>query len=240
MIEPPYYHECPSLPLEGARVIVLGGSPAVLGTQAGLDMFREAGGLVLGVNHILRTYPRCDGVLFHDQPVPAEERERFLQFDGALLVGERTIKGSPDHYLRRLPNVRQFELGPAASEDGPWPERPGDPLSRQGTSPPWWIQLAILYRANAVGVLGVDHNAPKLKRTGQASHCYTVESRDSAQNPTGGGEGLTSQQLAFYHRCKISAALRQVQLWNLSPYSDSPFTADSQWPRATLEEFISK
>jgi hypothetical protein len=230
----PYFHEAPHLDFQGARVIVLGGSPAVrpeLDLQ--LDAFRAQGGLVVGVNHILRVYPRCDGVLFWDTPVAVEERERFLRYRGALLVGDTTWRSQPGLYLRdQADQVRLFALGTAASKDGPWPAKPGDPLSRQGTSPPWLIQLALLHGAAEINVLGVDHNAPTLREQGETTHCYQVEPRASG-SPTGGMD-LNGQRQAFYSRILADAQARGCALWNLSPYDGSPFTLRSGWPRRRL------
>jgi hypothetical protein len=159
------YFSDPHFTLSDQVVIVLGNSPAI--NEVDLTLLDSV--ITIGVNRICRSYTPTV-LLLTDPPILEAEDEWFKKFDGPILTWHGFNR---KQWVTDEDRIRYFNLQP----NGPhtswcWPKRKEDPLIREGTTPPYALQLAALAGAKAIGMLGVDLSAPDLVKKQEASHFY--------------------------------------------------------------------
>lgn len=224
----PCFATNPNFDFKDRTVVVLGNSPAL----NHVDLTRLKSVTTFGVNRVFRAI-KPDLYLFTDPPILNSERSAIEAFDGPLFIWQNYEKSS----VHDKPNTRFFLL---SSVSDPalwvWPKKMSDPLIRQGTTTAYCIQLAILGGARAVGILGIDFSAPQIQSTGDTTtHFY---GNGVSMQSTGGG-GWLPHHAAFYSKIPAWAAQFGVQVYNLSPYKNTPIH-NAQWPKMSLDDFSYK
>lgn len=149
--------------LKDEVVVVIGNAPSV----NDVDLSLLDGVKTIGVNQILSKY-QPSAVCAVDEPVVRMQRKALQDYSGKLYTWDKI---NPDVWPR---TVEAFSL--AGNMGNPstwrWPSSLEHSLVRQGTTPAYALQLALLSGAKAIGVLGVDYNAPSLLKKGKPSHFY--------------------------------------------------------------------
>lgn len=217
--------------LRGRPGIVLGNSPAVeMADKALLNRV-----FTVGVNRILRSYIPS-AVLVVDSSVLKVESGSFLRYGGRLICWDGMWRKHQD-LLGAMPATCLYIASGGSPKVWRWPRAPGDGLIRVGTTPGYAIQIGVLLGMSPIGLLGVDFNAPDLKRQSLPTHCFGNGSREGA---TGGGAFTHANAREFYTGAFGWAKGLGSDLVNLSPLDDSPFTRQSGWPRETLAGFVTR
>jgi len=156
----------PNLDMKDKVVVILGNSPAL--KEVDLSVLDDV--VTIGVNRVAGVY-KPSALLFTDPPIYYVEKETYDTFEGPIFTWHGIT-----HSLECLkrPNVRYFNLQPEIMnlKHIKWPSTLDDPLIREGTTPPYAIQMAVLGGAKAVGILGVDHSAPDRHARGQETHFF--------------------------------------------------------------------
>jgi hypothetical protein len=190
--------------------------------------------LTVGVNRILRTYV-SSAVLVVDNAVLRIEHPTFRKYGGRFIFWDNLARGTNAALVRALPHATfSLTMSPGGPKTWSWPKALTDGLIRPGTTPAYAIQLAALAGMTPIGVLGVDFNAPDLRRQGAPTHCFADAKREGA---TGGGQ-FGGNNLEFYTGANAWARNLGSKVVNLSPFDDSPFTLKSGWSRQTLGAFV--
>ena len=160
----------PNLHMQGKGVVVMGNSPAL--KEVDLSVLDKV--VTIGINRVGEIYDPS-ALLFTDAPIYYVAKDYYDAFKGPIFTWHGI---QPDIGCLRNPEVRYFNLQPVASKPGGWrwPTAIADPLIREGTTPPYAIQLAVLSGAKAVGILGVDHSAPDRRKRGQDTHFFGTAS----------------------------------------------------------------
>lgn len=154
----------PNLELTGKPVVVLGNSPALKAVD--LSPLKKV--TTIGVNRICRVFePSC--VLITDPPVVDAEIEYLKKFKGKYLTWNKF----KHPFLLNNSETRCFTLAPGLEPDKwVWPKKRDDPLIWQSTTPTYAMQLAALFEAKVIGILGVDLSAPSDAAKKQQTHFY--------------------------------------------------------------------
>jgi hypothetical protein len=160
------FAEHPNLDLRGKAVVVLGSSPAL--NEVDLSVLDDV--VTIGINRICEVYDPT-ALLFTDPPIYYVAQDDYDRFKGPILTWHGL---SQDIGCVSKSNARYFNLQPASPDPKAWrwPASLSDPLIREGTTPPYAVQLAVLAGAKAVGILGVDHSAPDRSQRKQETHFF--------------------------------------------------------------------
>ena len=221
-----FAHEDPAwTSLAGRPCIVVGNSPAERIAATGILSAR----FTIGVNRALRTWSPSALVIV-DRGVIRKEADNCRSYRGMLLFWDRLN----DPGTSNIPGCVFALKGNTGVGQWEWPKRPQDHLIRAGTTPAYAIQLAMGCGMSPIGLLGVDFSAPSLHARKENTHSYGPGRPEGA---TGGGK-FQGNSREFFTRTPNEAHSRGIEVFNLSPDDNSPFTADSGWCRMSVEDFV--
>jgi hypothetical protein len=217
----------PNFDFKDKAVVVLGNSPAV--GKVDVELLKRLH--TIGVNRIFKAITP-DVYLFTDKVIEEAEAENIKKFAGPILTWQNYDKS----FVHDMPNARYFLLGNMSNPNlWHWPQSLKDPLIREGTTTAYCIQLAILGRARAVGILGVDFSVPNIQSLGKTdTHFY---GSGAATRSTGGGDW--QMHAPFYSAIPKWAEKFGVKVFNLSPFESTPIHK-AGWPKLSLEDFARK
>jgi hypothetical protein len=104
------------------------------------------------------------------------EEKHYRRYPGKFLTWHGLGDQNSDLWVikDRVQDLRYFLL---QSSNVPvaqwrWPKKVSDPLIRQGTTPPYALQIAVLAKAKSVSILGVDLSAPDQASKQKNTHFY--------------------------------------------------------------------
>jgi hypothetical protein len=159
------YFSNPNFDVKGKAVVVLGNSPAL--KEVDLTPLKDV--LTIGVNRICRVFTP-DVLLLTDPPILKAEEAWFKDFKGPILTWHGFHQ---EQWVVKSDKIRFFNLQPVSPHaNWSWPKTSKDPIIRQGTTPPYALQIAALAGAKAIALLGTDLNATNLAKAGKESHFY--------------------------------------------------------------------
>lgn len=168
--------------------------------------------------------------------VVQHEGARLGAYRGRRLFWEGMMRkdGSLGHRLYHHSYALQGNTGPKG-----WvhPKKVDDHPIRCGTTPGYAVQLAVMLGMSPIGLLGVDFNAAALRSTRVPSHCYGEGNPEGA---TGGGLFTDEPNTLFWTSVPSWARDLGVEVVNLSPFDDSPFSRGSGWARESLQDFAGR
>lgn len=217
----------PNFDFAGQPVVILGNSPAL----SAVDLSPLKKVKTIGVNRVCRIFTP-DVLLFVDPPILEAEEAHYKEFKGPILTWQNFRKS----WVHDRENARFFNLGPMAPPPKwVWPKSKNDALIREGTTTAYALQIAVLMRASAIGMIGVDFSAPDNALKKQPTHFYG----DGRPIRSSGGGGYNQIHQAFYGKFRQWAASYNVPVFNLSPFSDTPIHK-AGWPKLTVEQFVER
>jgi len=163
----------PHVDLKGKHVVVLGNSPAL--NEVDLELLDHPSIVTIGINRICRVY-QPTAVLFTDPPIVTVEEPLYRAYDGKFFTWHGFGQQSPNSWIlqERVQDLRYFLLtaNTGAPDKWRWPKTAEDPLIRQGTTPPYALQLAVLSKAKSVSILGIDLSAADQAKNKKDTHFY--------------------------------------------------------------------
>jgi hypothetical protein len=219
------FFSVPNFDFTGKKVVVLGNSTAL--NHVDTSLLRRV--TTFGVNRICRVLTP-DVLLFTDPPILKSEEEYYRKFTGPVLTWQSYERS----WMHDNPNLRFFNLTPVTEIAAwRWPKLKTDPLIRQGTTPSYCLQMAVLGGAKSVAILGIDFSAPSIAASGK-THFY---GNGFQQGSTGGGDWSRPENAAFFSKFPEWALEFGVKAYNLSPFKDTPIH-NAKWPKVTLEEYV--
>ena len=220
----PEFFDNPNFNFSGKKVVVLGNSTAL--NHVNVELLKKV--FTIGVNRICRVFTP-DVLLFTDPPILKSEEEYFKKFAGPILTWQSYEKS----WIHSNPNLRFFNLTPVTEIAAwKWPKKKTDPLIRQGTTPSYCLQLAVLGGAKSVGILGIDFSAPSIAASGK-THFY---GNGYQQGSTGGGD-WRPENAEFFTKFPSWALTFGTSVFNLSPFKDTPIHK-ANWPKVSLEDYV--
>lgn len=214
------------------KALLVGNSPAL--NLVDLDRVDRKTTAVFGVNRLWhqsdpkRQWIKPDVYCTLEDSMEEEWLPGDGEIEGFLAWDKSRFAERDDAIIRRR----------GAPLDSPWPTR-WDRYLKTMLSPEFLFQYILEHEMVDIGIIGIDYTQHGLDDLEMKTHCWGSSSHAASAPRMGDGEPVHKEEgLCFWRKALAECVSRSIQLWNLSPYDDTPFHA-AEIPTKRFEEWCS-